>query len=192
MSVRIVFMAAFLLACDHPSATSTSEGALACGLSEPEALASACDKSASPTPITAQPLASTSVTQVNANDRAYGVRLVAGSSGNEGVVTFVPPETATYEIYASAQNLAISVVSDDGTVVAPTCTTALTSTDCAYLRRVTHYDLDGAHAYRIELGPVATLSYVRLYIQTQIATPRSCNGSEELTVERDACASTTG
>jgi len=192
MHVRIAFIAAFLLACDIPPTTSTSEGALACDLSAPGALGNACDKAASPTPITAQPLAGTTVTTIDANDRAYGVRLVAGASGNEGVVTFVPPETATYQIYFSAQNLAFRVVSDDGTVVAPTCTTALTSTDCAYLRKVMFYDLVGGHSYRIELGPVATLSYVRLYIQTRIATPRVCNGSEELTVESEACASTTG
>lgn len=93
------------------------------------------------------------------------VRLVTGSDGNAGAVTFQPTRPGSYQLFLSAPYLPFRLY--DGLVELPTtCTAQWSSTECSAFRRGNRFELEAGKTYRLELGPVSPMSWVRVWFDS--------------------------
>jgi hypothetical protein len=175
-----------LIAGCEASPTSETDEALTCNVGGAGAFGNACVKAGNPYPVRANPLASPNVSLVRANDTAFGVSLVAVNGANEGVIHFEARETGTYQIYIGTPNIPFRVETTAGALIAPTCVSSISSSECTYLRKVSSYEFTQGQVVRIEFGPTTAVRYVRLFIQATIEPPRTC-GPEELDEAALAC-----
>ncbi|MFZ5893495.1 MAG: hypothetical protein ACOY0T_20710 [Myxococcota bacterium] len=93
------------------------------------------------------------------------VRLVTGATTNAGVVTITPPASGSYQLYLSAPHLPFRLY-DDLEQIAATCTQPLSSTECIDFRRGSRFELSADHTYRLELGPVTPMQWVRVRLDS--------------------------
>jgi len=186
--VRVLVAAIALVGCsqtappDDPD-LATSNDELTCDLGEPGALAGACYYGSVARAVTAAPLSSTNPPFVAVG----GVHLVAGATGNEGVVEFTSSDAGLYNVYLGTPNIPFRIVAPDGSVVASTCTTLVSSSECAYLRRASTYPFAANTAYRLEFGPT-TERYVRVVVLAHV--PEQVCSAGDLSEQANACQAT--
>jgi len=184
-----VLVAAIVLAGCSPTAPlddadlSTSNDDLTCDLGEPGALARACYSGSVARAVTAAPLSSTNPPFMSVG----GVHLVAGATGNEGVVQFRSTNIGLYNVYLGTPNIPFRIVAPDGSVVAATCTSLVSASECRYLRRSSTYQFENSTAYRLEFGPT-TERYVRVVVLESV--PEQVCAADELTEQANACEAT--
>lgn len=122
---------------------------------------------------------------ITADRQAYGIRLhLVSANSYDGAVEFVPPQTATYQIYMSSPNAGVRVLvpGGNGQAMTSSCSSSVTSTECSVLRRVDSLTLIGGQHYRIEIGTTTT-NYIRLFIQTRDPVAAVCEADELTSVE---------
>ncbi|MFZ5893498.1 MAG: hypothetical protein ACOY0T_20725 [Myxococcota bacterium] len=169
-----------------PEETGNLGQALTCDLGLTTALSGACSKANSEASITASALSNPNPAQIVADSSAYGVRLINVGGSYQGALRFVPLQTTSYNIYLGSPNLPFRVVGPGGQVVAPSCSSTLTSTECNKLRRVNTYQLVAGETYRLEVQPTTAASWVRLFIQTRLEPVATCD-ADDLTRLSVAC-----
>ncbi|MBV8760106.1 MAG: VCBS repeat-containing protein [Deltaproteobacteria bacterium] len=169
----------FLVGC-AASATSSSDEALTCDIGAPGSLPSACVKAGSPTSVS-------SGATIVADVRAYGVHLTNGRASLQLAIA----QSATYDVYLGSTAVPLTITRDDGTPINSGCQSSIAPTECSTLRHVTSYALDAGHTYTLALGPAASYSYVRLFVQSRIESPPACT-SGQLTEQAAACTAADG
>lgn len=160
--------------------TSITDEPLSCDVGASGSFENACVKASAPTPVS-------NGATVTANELAFGVRLASASSGYQATVHLTPAQSGTYELYVSSPTIPLEVVdTETGYDVGWSCMSSITSTECAYLRRVTTVQLTEGRHYDLRLGPYSA-SYVRLYVQLREEPTTTVCTSDELPEETAAC-----